>query len=194
MRYLNRPTWLVGLIFVASNTLAESIETSSASVLPVPVSIEQSNSSQSTQEHPQNSPEANLIEVSKSDDQAAEQEVSSDDNEEGWVKEKVEPQTKKIERFVMPFTNWVEEKLHESAIANPAEQQAKKKSPKVASISLRQAIEFARQQHPGTVLSADRIKSENTFSYRIKILSKEGVVRVVSVAGNQKPKTKQEQP
>lgn len=114
--------------------------------------------------------------------------------EQGWVKEKVEPQTRKIERFVMPITNWVEEKLHDSTIANPALKKKRQQTEPIPGISLREAIELARKQHPGTILSADKIKSNESLTYRIKILSQGGVVRVLTIDGQPAPSSQQEQP
>ncbi len=90
-----------------------------------------------------------------------------------------------VERFIMPFTHWLEEKVQDSVIANPVEQQKRQQKNSNGKLSLRGAIERAREQYPGTVLSADRIKSEKGLSYRIKILSDDGVVRTVAVDDTQ---------
>lgn len=105
------------------------------------------------------------------------------DDDQGWIKTNVEPQTSKVERIVMPFTNWVEEKIHKSTLVNPAAHQQQQNQPSPQTISLRQAIAKALAIHSGTVLSADRIETAGELQYRIKILSPGGVLREITVSG-----------
>lgn len=89
--------------------------------------------------------------------------------------------TTRIERVVMPFTQWVEEKIQDSSIVNPTSAQQAEKKQSSGSNHLRTAIEKARAKHPGTVLSADRVDKNGQTSYLIKILSAEGIVKVVNI-------------
>ncbi len=102
------------------------------------------------------------------------------------------PKTKKVERFIMPFTEWVEGKLHDSSLVNPTAKKAEggDNNTEKNQLTLRQAIKKALQQYPGTVLSAEKHALEHKPEYKIKILSKDGVIRVVSVPGYRQLKSK----
>ena len=52
--------------------------------------------------------------------------------------------------------------------------------------SLREAIQKAQQQYPGTVLGANRVNSLGKLMYRIKIISSEGIVEVIDIEGLKK--------
>lgn len=95
------------------------------------------------------------------------------------------PEPSSVERFVMPFNQWVEEKMQGSSILNPTSRQQSQTIESKPGISLRQAIEQARNIQPGTVLSAERIETNGQLSYRIKILSEAGVVRMVMIPEEQ---------
>lgn len=107
--------------------------------------------------------------------------------ESSWINDTVEPQTKRVERFVMPMTNWLEEKLQDSSVMNPARgnKSAPPKEASEKSLTLRDAIKKALSTHKGTVLSADRIEKNGNLSYRIKILSRNGVIRMVDISSDQ---------
>jgi len=96
-------------------------------------------------------------------------------------KDKQNEDDKKVERFVMPFTRWVEGKLQKSSVINPTAKQVKKSKSKTSQHTLRTAIKQALATQPGTVLSADKVKTEDGLVFKIKILSKDGVVRIVTV-------------
>jgi len=48
-------------------------------------------------------------------------------------------------------------------------------------MTLREAIQHATQRYPGTVLSANKVLSEETLSYQIKIISAQGVVKTIKI-------------
>ncbi len=87
----------------------------------------------------------------------------------------------------MPMTNWLEEKLQDSSVMNPARgnKSAPPKEASEKSLTLRDAIKKALSTHKGTVLSADRIEKNGNLSYRIKILSRNGVIRMVDISSDQ---------
>ena len=93
------------------------------------------------------------------------------------------PETSEVERFVMPFTKWVEGKLHKSPVVNPTKDQIVKNSNgrKAKQVGLRAVIKQALKIYPGTVLSADKTKDNGVLRYKIKIISAEGVVKIVTV-------------
>lgn len=99
----------------------------------------------------------------------------SDGNEAG--------QTSKVERVVMPFTEWVEKRIQNTSIVKPSVIPNKNKHKRLPGISLREAIERARTEHKGTVLGAERIEKENDLIYRIKIISQDGVIKIVEING-----------
>lgn len=87
-----------------------------------------------------------------------------------------------IEKAVMPLTHWVEGKIQDHAIAKP--QKSHNKSNDLTNgISLRDAIRKATQQYAGTVLSAEQVQKNNQRYYRIKMLSANGVVKIIEVNG-----------
>ena len=96
-------------------------------------------------------------------------------------KSKQNSNDKKAERFVMPFTRWVEGKLQGSSVVNPTAQKAKKAQTLKSQHTLRTAIKQALAQYPGTVLSADKTKLASGLEFKIKILSKDGVVRIITI-------------
>lgn len=96
---------------------------------------------------------------------------------------KNKPQDNDMERFVMPFTKWVEGKLHSSPVVNPTKEQVTKKTgaSRAPQVGLRDAIKQALAVYPGTVLSADKSNDEGKLRYRIKIISADGVVKIITV-------------
>ncbi len=52
------------------------------------------------------------------------------------------------------------------------------------SLAKEKAVRIAKKRHPGKVLSADQIKSKGPAVFRIKVLTKRGVVRTVHVDGH----------
>ena len=71
-----------------------------------------------------------------------------------------------MEEMVLPLKQWLEKTIR------PDDPQP---APKQQQINLRQAIRLALRSYPGTVLSA----GEKANGYHIKILSKQGVVKVI---------------
>lgn len=94
------------------------------------------------------------------------------------------------ERFVMPFTKWVEGKLHNSSVVNPTKEQISKKSKNKNGTGLRDAIKQAITQFPGTVLSAEKTRVEGLEVYKVKIISKTGVVRIVTIPSSAEHSTR----
>lgn len=89
--------------------------------------------------------------------------------------------SQKAEHFVEPFKRWAEDSVQNSELLQPSKPKAKR--PKTAAaISLRQAINRARQQHQGTVLSAKYQAQRN--SYLIKIISAQGVVKTIVISAS----------
>lgn len=85
--------------------------------------------------------------------------------------------SQKAEHFVAPFTRWAEDSIQNSELLQPSKPKAH--TPKGPGISLRQAINMARSQHQGTVLSAKYQAAEN--HYLIKIISSKGVVKTLVI-------------
>ncbi|WP_103654310.1 PepSY domain-containing protein [Agarilytica rhodophyticola] len=92
-------------------------------------------------------------------------------------------QASSVERIVMPFTQWVEKRIQNTSIVKPSVFPNKNKRQQHKGISLRQAIELARREYKGTVLGAERIEEKDNLTYRIKIISKDGVIKVIEVNG-----------
>lgn len=107
----------------------------------------------------------------------AEQSASDD-----WFETHVEQPGYQVESFVMPFTHWVEDKIQNTDIMKPSVYVQEASPEPAKGIGLRGAIEKARAEFEGTVLSADKITSEGQLVYRVKILSKEGVVKQIEVS------------
>lgn len=53
--------------------------------------------------------------------------------------------------------------------------------------SLDQAVRMVQQQTDGRILSADEIRRGNRIVYRIKVLTPEGRVRVITIDGGRVP-------
>ncbi len=97
------------------------------------------------------------------------------------------------ERFVMPVTQWLEKKAHQSRVLNPTGSKVAKPPQKKSNTTLRQAISKAQNTYPGTVLSATRFsESENTMIYAIKILSAEGVIKEIRISNRSEAATEDE--
>lgn len=111
--------------------------------------------------------------------------IDSDSNDKS--KDANKPETSEVERFVMPFTKWVEGKLHSSPIVNPTKEQIVQKNSNNRvrpQVGLRAAIKLALNIYPGTVLSADKSVKGEVLRYKIKIISANGVVKIVTVPSN----------
>lgn len=92
----------------------------------------------------------------------------------------------------MPFTHWVEGKIHKTTITKSSPQLRKdlgKNKPKLKTgINLREAITQARNEFEGTILSADKVESDGGMHYLIKILSSNGLIKQIKVDGSNKDK------
>lgn len=118
--------------------------------------------------------------VDKENEQKAQVEVDVSPNDSNKPK-KSAPKQEKVERFVMPFTKWVEGKLHNSPVINPTKDKAQRSARKSNSNQMRQAIKKALKAYPGTVLSVDKSQRGALWVYKVKIISKSGVVKIVTI-------------
>lgn len=91
------------------------------------------------------------------------------------------PKQEKVERFVMPFTKWVEGKLHNSPVINPTKDTAQRSNRSDNAGQMRRAIRRALKAYPGTVLSVDKSNQGSVWIYKVKIISKTGVVKIVTI-------------
>lgn len=137
--------------------------------------------------------EPTSVDKSKVKDEKSEQVVVTDPApaKKTSKNDKKKPKTEEVERFVMPFTKWIEGKLHSSPVVNPTKKQISRKSKKSNQTGLRDAIKKALKIYPGTVLSADKSTQNGTREYRIKIISKSGIVKIVTVPEISAPSTKE---
>ena len=97
------------------------------------------------------------------------------------------PTTSSVERAVTPLTRWVEDIFQNTSIMKPSafnRELTNRGLPEELkpAVSLRQAIKSALKINSGTVLSANKISQEGGVTYKIKILSKDGVVNIISVS------------
>lgn len=103
----------------------------------------------------------------------------TDDNKESPSEEDSSPSS--IERFVQPFTRWAEDQIHDTGLIRSPQVQENSPPQQKETLTLREAIQHATQRYPGTVLSANKVKSEETLSYQIKIISTQGVVKTIII-------------
>lgn len=118
----------------------------------------------------------------------------SNDNQSDNTEDK-EPELRRssAERAVMPFTNWVEDKIQDSSLLKPSPYS--KDKIKLKGKDLRTAIKYATKMYPGTVLSAKRIESDQGEQFFVKIISSEGLIKTIHVPssdGNHKESSKNE--
>ena len=86
-----------------------------------------------------------------------------------------------IERFVQPFTRWAEDQIHDAGLIRSPQVQENTTLKQQGALTLREAIKHATRQYPGTVLSANKVKSGETLSFQIKIISAQGVVKTIKI-------------
>jgi len=113
--------------------------------------------------------------------------VLADEAEEGdgtKVEEAApEPKEHKAERFVMPMTQWLEGKAHDSRVLNPTSDRINAQSKPGKKGLLRLAIRKALKEYPGTVLSASKeTGQEGLDHFKIKILSASGTINEVDIS------------
>ena len=134
-----------------------------------------------TEKKPNDKPKAQVVQVEESpvDQDAAHQGKPNRDD-------------KKVERFVMPFTRWIEGKLQDSSVVNPTSNKVKKVQSQQNQLTLRTAIKQALSQYPGTVLSADKSKLDSGLEFRVKILSKDGVIRMITIQSDEQGETRKD--
>lgn len=89
--------------------------------------------------------------------------------------QKIQTEPSKVEQLVWPFTRWVEEKVQSSPLIRSP------KETKTKPLQLRGAIQQAVNRYPGTVLSAERQTADSADKFRIKIISKQGIVKTIWV-------------
>jgi len=89
-----------------------------------------------------------------------------------------------VERLLTPITQWVEGKIQKMSVVKPTVF-SREPDNKSSGITLREAIKIASNQYQGTILGATKVEENNKLTFRIKILSSEGVVKIISVNGYQ---------
>lgn len=99
-----------------------------------------------------------------------------------------EPKTSQIERSIMPVTQWLENKIQNNSVIQPSIYiDDKPKDTNTSPFTLRQAIEIAKEQQAGTVLSAKKITDDVQTSFEVKILSETGIIKIITVNNNKEP-------
>ena len=99
------------------------------------------------------------------------------------------PKTSSIERSVMPVTQWLENKLQNNSLIQPSIYIDDKKSETVEiQLTLREAIEQAKQQQAGTVLSAKKISNESGITFEVKILAESGIIKIIEIEDDKESK------
>lgn len=92
------------------------------------------------------------------------------------------PKISDIERSVMPATQWLEKKLQNRPLIQPSIYlDDDKNEDNATQLTLREAIEKAKQQQPGTILSAKKIINEQSRLFEIKILSGSGIIKIIEI-------------
>ena len=92
------------------------------------------------------------------------------------------PKISNIERSVMPATQWLERKIQNRSVIQPSIYIGNDKNDdNTTQITLREAIEEAKKEQVGTVLSAKRITNGQKHLYEIKILSESGIIKIIEI-------------
>lgn len=89
------------------------------------------------------------------------------------------------ERAITPLTSWVEKKIQDSELVEPSGYKRKTHDHSHKS-RMRWAIEQARAQYSGTVLSAKKTEQGGAITYHVKILSADGIVKTLDIADAEK--------
>ena len=88
--------------------------------------------------------------------------------------------TNKVERFVLPITQWIEAAVHNSPLIRLPE----KEQPPInlsKGLDLRSAIKQANERYPGTVLNAEKQTLNEVEIYHIRIISQQGVIKTITI-------------
>lgn len=126
---------------------------------------------------------------------AAETRIDNDAEEvfTGIIEESSSTESSAVERATKPVASWVEERLQKSSLLQPSTYSRDRPEQPAGERTLREAILLAREQFSGAVLSAERMSDEERKWFSIKILSQQGIVRIIDVdAEVQKPTQKSE--
>ena len=91
------------------------------------------------------------------------------------------PTTSSVEKAFTPITRWVEDIFQNTSIMKPSAFNRVPANGIQTQVSLREAIKLALKMNSGTVLSANKINQDGQVNYKIKILSKDGVVNILSI-------------
>jgi len=118
--------------------------------------------------------------------QAEVSEDSKDTHENSNLLPEEKSTPSRIELFVQPFTRWAEDQIHDTGLIWSPQVTEEKPPKKHVTVTLREAIQLATQQYPGTVLSANKVPDEETLSYQIKIISAQGLVKTIRITESHK--------
>lgn len=99
--------------------------------------------------------------------------------------EKENKESESFEKFVMPFTKWVEGQLHNSPLINPTQNTKTTRQNAKSQNKLRLAIKAALVEFPGIVLSATKHQKQESTVYQIKIISTDGIIKVISITDSE---------
>jgi hypothetical protein len=88
--------------------------------------------------------------------------------------------TNKVERFLLPITQWIESAVHNSPLIRLPE---KNQSPINISkgLDLRSAIKQANERYPGTVLNAEKQTLNGVEIFHIRIISQQGIIKTITI-------------
>lgn len=105
--------------------------------------------------------------------------VESETGRRSAQAEKEGDTTQKVERFILPATRWIEQTVRKTPLIRSPE---KPDTSPVGQIDLRTAIKQALRVYPGTVLNAEKSRTEGRMTYRVRIISAQGVVKTIAVS------------
>lgn len=183
-KQLRMPCWLLCLSLGLLSAAAMAEESPPASEAS-PNIQQQTSSNTQTINNSTESPKANKVQVKVEQSEEAPDPPS-------WKNKKIAPETTPMERFVWPFTRWLEEKVHNTSLIRSPDAKLQDEQAEPQGLNLREAIQQASDRYPGTVLSADKLEQDGKLEYRVKIISPQGVVKTLSVTG--KPTAREESP
>ena len=92
--------------------------------------------------------------------------------------------TNKVERFVLPITQWIEEAVRNSPLIRLPEKEQPPINPSKG-LDLRSAIRQASERYPGTVLNAEKQTLDGVNIYHIRIISQQGVIKTIAIGQNE---------
>lgn len=101
--------------------------------------------------------------------------AAAQDDDSGWVEEKLNPRTEWVERLMTPFNRWVEKSIqgesHDASSPAPADFSAGQ--PPANAISPQEAARLAVLLKPGEVLLVRYLPTPSPL-YAVRLLSRQG--------------------